>query len=84
MTSDQERKGPLINTPTLLSVADTAPYLHDGSAANLSDVLTRPGINRNSHGDVSGMDEQRLQDLVAFIETIGSETPRRRPARRSP
>lgn len=34
---------PGLKTPSLLSVFDTAPYLHDGSAATLRDVFTTVG-----------------------------------------
>jgi hypothetical protein len=44
-TSGQRLGGPLtgIDTPTLLGVAYSAPYLHDGSAATLEEVFTRVG-----------------------------------------
>lgn len=78
MTSDEERKGTFIDTPALLRVVDTAPYLHDGSAATLLDVLTKPPAGGQSHGQVSQLDAQQLQDLVAFVKLIGSQSPRRR------
>ncbi|MCU0667962.1 MAG: Ig-like domain-containing protein [Myxococcota bacterium] len=44
-TSGQRLGGPLagIDTPTLLGLAYSAPYLHDGSAATLEDVFTSVG-----------------------------------------
>lgn len=44
-TSGQRLGAPLagIDTPTLLGVWDTAPYLHDGSAATLDDVFRVAG-----------------------------------------
>jgi hypothetical protein len=44
-SSGQRLGGPLpgIDTPTLLGVAHSAPYLHDGSAATLDDVFVRTG-----------------------------------------
>jgi hypothetical protein len=45
-TSSGQRLGaalPGIDTPTLLSLASSAPYLHDGSAATLDDVFARAG-----------------------------------------
>lgn len=44
-TSGQRLGGPLtgIDTPTLLGIAYSAPYLHDGSAATIEDVFTRAG-----------------------------------------
>src|SRR5690606_4783893 len=39
-----------IDTPTLLGIWQTAPYLHDGSAPTLRDVLTTKNPN-GEHGD---------------------------------
>lgn len=67
--------GPLdgIDTPSLLGVWATAPYLHDGSAATLAEVLT----TRNpldQHGTTSTLDAGELEALVAFLlELDGSE-----------
>lgn len=36
-----------IRTPTLIELWDSAPYFHDGSAATLSDVLSRGAHARN-------------------------------------
>lgn len=58
--------GPLIDTPTLRLLYDSAPYLHDGSAATLYDVLT--SANRaDEHGVTSDLSESELQDLIAFL-----------------
>jgi len=61
--------GPLIDTPTLRFLYDSAPYLHDGSAATLYDVLTaaNPG---DEHGVTSHLTEQDLEDLIAFLSTL--------------
>jgi mono/diheme cytochrome c family protein len=53
-------------TPPLAGVRATAPYLHDGSAATLWDVLER--ARDGSMGDTSGLDEHQLAALVAYIE----------------
>jgi YVTN family beta-propeller protein len=58
--------GPLIDTPTLRFLYDSAPYLHDGSAATLSDVLTTKNPN-DEHGVTSYLSEQELDDLIAFL-----------------
>jgi YVTN family beta-propeller protein len=62
-----------IDTPTLRGVWDSAPYLHDGSAATLLDVLTtaNPG---NRHGMTSGLGAAELQQLVAYLQQI-DDTP---------
>jgi len=63
-------------TPTLRSVALRPPYMHDGSAATLSDVVKHyetGGIDRPSRS--AGMmaitlTEQDRLDLVAFMQTL--------------
>jgi DNA-binding beta-propeller fold protein YncE/mono/diheme cytochrome c family protein len=55
--------------PTLLGLHATAPYLHDGSAATLGDVLTNDvHIGRNLGPDESA-------DLIAFLRSIDDITP---------
>ena len=65
VTAD-ERIGPAFDTPTLRGLYDSAPYLHDGSAATLYDVLTTRNPS-DQHGVTSHLTEQELQDLVAFM-----------------
>jgi hypothetical protein len=60
--------GPLrgLDTPTLHELFDSAPYLHDGSAATLRDVLrTRNAEGR--HGATEMLDDGALDDLVAYL-----------------
>ena len=67
-TADGEGEwfGPLIDTPTLRFLYDSAPYLHDGSAATLFDVLVTANSN-DEHGVTSHLAPQEIQDLVAFL-----------------
>jgi YVTN family beta-propeller protein len=58
--------GPLIDTPTLRFLYDSAPYLHDGSAATLYDVLTAANPD-DEHGVTSHLGGQEMADLVAFL-----------------
>ncbi len=64
-----ERKGPAFDTPSLGSLHESAPYLHDGRAATLEDVLTthNPG---DRHGRTSQLDAGELADLVAFLRAL--------------
>jgi cytochrome c peroxidase len=59
--------------PTLRNVAVTAPYMHDGSLATLSDVLDeyaagRRLLDEGAHGFPINVD-QKL-DLIAFLNTL--------------
>ena len=66
-------------TPTLRSVAVRPPYLHDGSAATLMDVIRlyeRGGIDRPSRSPAIfplDLTDQDRADLVAFLETLTGE-----------
>jgi hypothetical protein len=69
--------GPLdgLDTPSLLGVWATPPYLHDGSAATLEEVLTARNP-LDQHGTTSTLDPSQLQALVAFLRELdGSEPP---------
>ncbi len=66
-----------LDTPTLLGVWETAPYLHDGSAATLRDVLTTRNPD-DLHGYVSSLSPDEVDDLVAYVEQIDNELPVRR------
>jgi cytochrome c peroxidase/streptogramin lyase/cytochrome c553 len=66
-----------IDTPTLLGVWETAPYLHDGSAPTLRDVLTSKNPD-DLHGYVSALSPEELDELVAYVEQIDNELPVRR------
>jgi len=56
-------------TPTLIEVWRTAPYLHDGSAATIRDVLTTRN-QKGLHGDASGLSGQELDDLCAYVLSL--------------
>ncbi len=57
-----------VNTPSLRRVSATAPYLHDGRAATLREVLelSRDG----SMGDTSMLTDAEMDDLEAFLRSI--------------
>jgi YVTN family beta-propeller protein len=64
--------GPLIDTPTLRFLYDSAPYLHDGSAATLAEVLTAANPD-DEHGVTSHLTEDELADLIAFLLALPLE-----------
>jgi YVTN family beta-propeller protein len=57
------------DTPSLVEAWRTAPYLHDGSAATVRDVLTTrdPEVR---HGNVSGLTKEQLDDLVSYVLSL--------------
>ncbi len=65
-----ERLDPVFDTPSLLGLWDSAPYLHDGSALTLRDVLTTKNPE-DRHGQISHLSEAELMDLIAFLLSLG-------------
>jgi len=63
--------GPLdgIDTPTLRGVWNTAPYLHDGSAATLRDVLTTANPAAK-HGDLSSLTSAQIDQVVEYLSQV--------------
>jgi len=62
------------DTPTLKGVWSTAPYLHDGSAATIKEVL----IDRNKsglHGNISDLSKSELNNLISYIQQIDENEP---------
>lgn len=58
-----------LNTPSLLGLARTAPFLHDGSAPTLkARILQGKGADR--HGRTSVLNDGEVDDLVAYLETL--------------
>jgi DNA-binding beta-propeller fold protein YncE len=75
-SSGQRLGGPLtgLDTPSLKGVWETAPYLHDGSAETLLDVITTANPD-GRHGAVPTLSPIEKQQLVAFLRQIDdSET----------
>ena len=62
------------DTPTLLGAWETAPYLHDGSAPTLRDVLITKNLE-GKHGATAGLSEEELGNLEAYLLQIDSELP---------
>lgn len=71
VTSGQRLGGPLtgIDTPTLRGLWNSAPYLHDGSAATLLEVLVEKNPS-DLHGVTSGLTPSERDDLIAYLLTL--------------
>ncbi len=54
------------DTPTLVEAWRTAPYLYDGRAATMSEVVTKFNEN-DTHGTTSQLSDKELADLVEFV-----------------
>jgi cytochrome c peroxidase len=69
-----EKMGPAYDTPSLLGVYRTAPYLHHGRATTLRDVLTTSNPN-DRHGRTSQLSASQVEDLVEFLKALPYEDP---------
>lgn len=68
-TSPLERKGSSFDTPSLRGIYKTAPYLHDGSAATLADVLTTRNAG-DRHGRTGQLNAAEISDLVEYLGSL--------------
>ncbi len=57
------------DTPTLVELWRTGPYLHDGSAATLREVLTKHNKG-DGHGKTSHLSEQEIDALVEYLRSL--------------
>jgi DNA-binding beta-propeller fold protein YncE len=57
------------DTPSLVHVAETAPYLHDGRAESLETIFTRHNTARQ-HGEAHELSAQELAELVEYLKSL--------------
>jgi cytochrome c peroxidase len=62
-------KGRPLDTPTLVECWRTAPYLHDGRAATMRDVLENFNPD-NRHGQTLQLTDDELADLEAYVLSL--------------
>jgi mono/diheme cytochrome c family protein len=60
---------PNLDTPTLVEVWQTGPYLQDGRAATMQEVLTTYNPS-NQHGTTSDLTEQQINDLAEYVLSL--------------
>lgn len=58
-----------VDTPSLVGLAISAPYYHDGSARTLS-ALLRDNASVHGMGSVSKLTDGQIGDLVQYLETL--------------
>ncbi len=56
------------DTPSLRELWRTAPYLHDGRARTVQEVLTT--FQTGDHGDVSHLTAKQIDDLVEYVLSL--------------
>jgi cytochrome c peroxidase len=59
----------LVDTPSLIAVRSTAPYLHDGRATGLRDVLVTHNQN-DAHAQVSDLNEESIEALLIYLRAL--------------
>jgi cytochrome c peroxidase len=64
-SKDQYSDQTTFDTPTLVEVWRTAPYLHDGRYAEMKDVFTK-----GKHGNVEHLSDKQLDDLVEYVLSL--------------
>jgi cytochrome c peroxidase len=79
---DESTKGQF-RTKSLLNVAETAPYFHNGSASTLQDVLRHYNRGGGEAGSYSGkldpkirplrLSEAEMSDIIAFLHSLTGE-----------
>ncbi|HJO04104.1 MAG TPA: beta-propeller fold lactonase family protein [Acidobacteriota bacterium] len=65
----RETRGSAFDTPSLLGIRDSAPYLHDGRATTLHELLTILNID-DGHGVTSNLTDEQLDALVAYLRSL--------------
>jgi len=60
---DKDRK---FDTPTLVEIWRTAPYLYDGRAATIEEVITKYNPE-DKHGITSNLSDKKIRDLTNFV-----------------
>ncbi|MBP9086589.1 MAG: c-type cytochrome [Kofleriaceae bacterium] len=58
-----------VDTPSLIGLAASAPYYHDGSAATLPSMLRNHGMVFGM-ADTDKLNSQQVADLTAFLESL--------------
>jgi cytochrome c peroxidase len=66
---DYDKPSDRFDTPTLVELWRTAPYLHNGSAASVRELLTT-GDARDLHGHTSHLTREQVDDLVEYLLSL--------------
>ncbi|MHC4608919.1 MAG: hypothetical protein ACYS7M_01050, partial [Planctomycetota bacterium] len=58
-----------LDVPHLNNIYDSAPYLHNGSAATLEEIWTRLNM-LEGHGLTSDLTRRQFNDLMAYLRAL--------------
>ena len=58
-----------VDTPSLVGLATSAPYYHDGSARTL-EALLRGNASIHGMGQIATLTDPQIDDLVQYLETL--------------
>ncbi len=56
-------------TPILIEVWRTAPYMYDGRAISIQNVITTDNSN-NKHGNTKGLSPKEVEDLAEYVNSL--------------
>jgi YVTN family beta-propeller protein len=62
-------EGQSFDTPTLIEVWRTAPYLYDGRAATIEDMLKKHNLD-DRHGQTADLTDKQIKDLTEFVLSL--------------
>lgn len=62
--------GKAFQVPSLVGVADRAPFMHDGCAETLHDRFAPACGGGDAHGKTSHLTQGEIDDLVAYLESL--------------
>ncbi len=57
------------DVPSLSEIWRTAPYLHDGRATSIHEMLTKYD-SKNQHGDTDLLNKEELAQLIEYVKTL--------------
>ncbi len=66
---DMDKVGQGLNVPSLLAIARTAPFLHDGSASTLKARILKDKAS-NKHGETATLTDAEVDDLVEYVKGL--------------
>jgi YVTN family beta-propeller protein len=67
--ADSGAEQKVLDVPHLINIHDSAPYLHNGSAATLEEIWTRYNMVEG-HGFTGDLTRRQFNDLIAYLKAL--------------